>query len=197
MENINTQEKEVEIKRDTRKIIFEKLENLQRNPKTLKKFFPFTMEDFYDDPEGCIEVIEDYIDIHKDKIIDFEFESWIDESSMAPVLMMKMTLVPTISSYLSNIGYLNNLLPSSVESDIIREEITNIISEYQWEFNDEKTRSHLSDRLKFKLNLDDIIDKTTPEDVDNNRYSFFVVKDDKELELNEYLDYIKSKKRFE
>lgn len=185
------------IKNDIRSLIFEKLEALQRGPATLKKFFVFSMEDLRDDYEGCIEVIEDYIDQHKDKILDFEFDSWIDESAMVPVILMRMKLVPTLSSNLSNIRSLNNLLPSSVEADIIREEITNIVSEYQWELNDEKTRSHLADRLKFKLGVEKIEDRTSNDDVDKSKFTFFVVKNGEEIELNEYLNYIADQKRFE
>ena len=188
---------EKNIKVDIRETIFEKIESLQRGPKTIKKFFPFTIEDLIEDYEGCIEVIEDYIDTHKDKIMDFEFESWIDEVSMTPVLMMKIYLVPTIASHLSNVVYLNNLLPSSVESDIIREEITNIISEYREGFNGEKTRSDLANKLRLKLMIDDILDKTSDEDRDNQEFTFVVVKEGKELELNEYLDQIAAQKRFE
>ena len=54
---------EKSIKTDIRGMIFEKMESLQRGPKTIKKFFPFTMEDLVDDYEGCIEVIEDFIEI--------------------------------------------------------------------------------------------------------------------------------------
>ena len=188
---------EKNIKKNIRETIFEKIESLQRGPKAIKKFFPFTMEDLTDDYEGCIEVIENYIDMHKDKIMDFEFESWIDEVSMTPVLMMKMYLVPTIANHLSNIGHLNNLLPSSIEADIIREEITNIISEFQWELNDEKTRGALADRIKFKLGAESIIDRTTEDDINSNKYIFYVVKDGKELELNDYINHIADKKRFE
>lgn len=188
---------EKSIKTDIRGMIFEKMESLLRGPKTIKKFFPFTMEDLSDDYEGCIEVIEDFIEMHKDKIIDFQFESWIDELSMSPVLMMKMYLVPTIEGHLSNIGHLSNLVPSRVESDIIREEITNIISEYQFEFNDEKTRANLASRLKFKLSVDDVIDRTPTELADEGKFKFIIIKDSKEMELNEYLDYIADQKRFE
>ena len=193
--SINNMEKNIKV--DIRETIFEKIESLQRGPKTIKKFFPFTIEDLIEDYEGCIEVIEDYIDTHKDKIMDFEFESWIDEVSMTPVLMMKIYLVPTIASHLSNVVYLNTLLPSSVESDIIREEITNIISEYREGFNGEKTRSDLANKLRLKLMVDDILDKTSDEDRDNQEFTFVVVKEGKELELNEYLDQIAAQKRFE
>jgi hypothetical protein len=184
-------------KSNIRSLIFNKLENLQRGPKTIKKFFPFTMEDLADDYEGCIEAIENFIESHKDKILDFEFESWVDEVTMTPVLMMKMYLVPSIALHLTNISFLNNLLPSSVESEIIREEITNIIAEYQGKFNDAQTRSHLANKLKFKLMADDILDKTSDEDIDNQKFTFVVVKNGKELELNEYLNQIAAQKRFE
>ena len=185
------------IKTDIRSLEFERLGELQKGPQTLKKFFVFSMDDLYKDHEGCIQVIEDYIEQHKDKILDFEFDSWIDEVSMTPVLMMKIYLVPTIASHLSNVVYLNNLLPSSVESDIIREEITNIISEYREGFNGEKTRSDLANKLRLKLMVDDILDKTSDEDRDNQEFTFVVVKEGKELELNEYLDQIAAQKRFE
>jgi hypothetical protein len=84
-----------------------------------------------------------------------------------------------------------------VESEIIREEITNIIAEYQGKFNDAQTRSHLANKLKFKLMADDILDKTSDEDIDNQKFTFVVVKNGKELELNEYLNQIAAQKRFE
>ena len=91
---------EQSIKTEIRDQIFKKIENLQREPQTVKKFFPFTAEDLNKDPEGCIEVIEDYLEQHKDKILDFEFESWMDESVMIPVIMLKMKLLPEISKFL-------------------------------------------------------------------------------------------------
>lgn len=177
--------------------IFEKIESLQRGPKTLKKFFPFTMEDLTDDYEGCLDVIEEYIERHKDKILDFEFESWIDEVTMTPVLMMKMYLVPTIASHISSLSVLNNLLPSSTEADILREEISNLYSEYAWEFNDEKTRSDIMNRLQFKLAVDKIIDKTSTEHIDGQEFNFFVIKNGKEMSLNDYINSIADAKRYE
>ena len=190
---------EQNIKTEIREMIFNKIEKLQREPQTIKKFFPFTMEDLNDDPEGCIEVIEDYLEQHKDKILDFEFESWIDESAMIPVLMLKMELVPSMSKFLVSMRALNNLLPSSVESDIMREEITEIFSQHQWEFNDEKTRTTIANKLKYGIGLifDDVEDRTTPEQIDKGGFNFILKKGDSEMTIEEYLQSIADKKRFE
>jgi hypothetical protein len=190
---------EQNIKTEIREMIFNKIEKLQREPQTIKKFFPFTMEDLNDDPEGCIEVIEDYLEQHKDKILDFEFESWIDESAMIPVLMLKMELVPSMSKFLVSMRALNNLLPSSVESDIMREEITEIFSQHQWEFNDEKTRATIANKLKYGIGLifDDVEDRTTSEQIDKGGFNFILKKGDSEMTIEEYLQSIADKKRFE
>jgi len=99
------------IKTEIRDLIFKKIEKLQRDSQTLKKFFVFNITDLSDDYEGCIEVIEDYLEQHQDKIKDFSFDTWIDEVTMQPVLMMKIELIPTMSVHLSNNSILNNLLP--------------------------------------------------------------------------------------
>ena len=190
---------ENKIKTEIREMIFNKIEKLQREPQTIKKFFPFTMEDLNDDPEGCIEVIEDYLEQHKDKILDFEFESWIDESAMIPVLMLKMELVPSMSKFLISMRALNNLLPSRIESDILREEITEIFSQHQWEFNDEKTRANIANKLKYGIGLifDDVEDRTTPEQIDKGGFNFILKKGDSEMTIEEYLQSIADRKRFE
>lgn len=190
---------EQNIKTEIREMIFNKIEKLQREPQTIKKFFPFTMEDLNDDPEGCIEVIEDYLEQHKDKILDFEFESWIDESAMIPVLMLKIELVPSMSKFLVSMRSLNNLLPSRVESDIIREEITEIFAQHQWEFNDEKTRETIANKLKYGIGLifDDVEDRTTQEQIDKGGFNFILKKGGSEMTIEEYLQSIADKKRFE
>lgn len=190
---------EQSIKTEIRDLIFKKIENLQRDAQTIKKFFPFTMEDLNDDPEGCIEVIEDYLEQHKDKILDFEFESWIDESAMIPVLMLKIKLIPGMSKFLMSMRQLNNLLPSSVESDIIREEITEIFSQHQWEFNTKENRAVIAHKIKYGLGLtfDDVEDRTTPEQIDKGGFNFILKKGDSEMTIEEYLQSIADKKRFE
>jgi hypothetical protein len=177
--------------------IFKKIEELQRREPTLKKFFVFSLEDLQDDPEGCLEVIEDFLETNKDKIEDFEFENWIDEATFSPVLMMKVSLVPNISLHLTNNKLFNMLVPSSVESDLLREEIQDVLARYQWEFNTDETRKSMINDLSFRLGTLDIEDRTTPDNVDQQILNIIIKKDGKDLTLSEYLDLISGKKRFE
>jgi hypothetical protein len=185
------------IKTEIRDLIFKKIEKLQREPQTLKKFFVFNNTDLTDDYEGCMEVIEEYLDQHKDKILDFFFETWIDEITMQPVLMLKMKLVPTISSFLLNNKLLNNLLPSSVEGDILREEISEIFNQHAFEFNEGETRKSIISKIKFRLPLIDIEDRTTDEDNDNQSFNFIVKSRGEEMSLNDYIESISKAGRFE
>jgi hypothetical protein len=185
------------IKTEIRDLIFKRIEKIQREPQTLKKFFVFNNTDLTDDYEGCIEVIEDYLEQHQDKIKDFSFDTWIDEVTMQPVLMMKIELVPTMSIHLSNNFILNNLLPSSVEADILREEISEIFSQHAFEFNDEQTRKSIISKIKFRLPLIDIEDRTSNEDIDNARFNFVVIKGREEMTLNDYIESISKEGRFE
>jgi CDP-diacylglycerol--serine O-phosphatidyltransferase len=130
------------------------------------------------------------------KIKDFSFDTWIDEVTMQPVLMMKIELVPTMSIHLSNNSILNNLLPSSVEEDILREEISEIFNQHAFEFNDEETRKSIISKIKFRLPLIDIEDRTSNEDIDNTRFNFVVIKGGEEMALNEYIESIGKEGRF-
>lgn len=177
--------------------IFKKIEELQRREPTLKKFFVFTLEDLQDDPEGCLEVLEDYLETNKDKIEDFEFETWIDEATFSPVLMMKITLVPDMSLHLTNNKVFNMLVPSSVEAEILREEIQSVLARYQWEFNDEETRKSIINDLSFRLGTLEMRDITTPDNIDQQILNIVIKKDGKDLTLSEYLNSIADKKRFE
>jgi hypothetical protein len=177
--------------------IFKKIEELQRREPTLKKFFVFSLEDLQDDQEGCLEVIEDFLESNKDKIEDFEFENWIDEATFSPVLMMKVSLVPDMSLHLTNNKIFNMLVPSSVESHLLREEIQGVLSRYQWEFNTEETRKSMINDLSFRLGTLDIEDRTTPDNIDQGILNIIIKKDGKDLTISEYLDLISEKKRFE
>jgi len=182
---------------EIRNLLFKKIEKLQRNPQTLKKFFVFNVSDLTDDYEGCIEVMEDYLEQHQDKILDFNFETWIDEITMQPVLMMKIELISEMTMHLSSNTMLNNLLPSSVESDILREEISEIFNQHLYEFNTEENRRSIIDKIKFRIPLIDIADKTTSEDIDNKKFNFVVKRNGVEMTLNDYIESISKEGRFE
>lgn len=177
--------------------IFEKIWDLQTKQPTINKFFVFTLEDLEQDSEGCLDVIESYLERHKDKIEDFFFESWMDEETFTPVLMLKMVPVPEIACHLFSSNLLNVLLPSSKESEILRERITNILNKYSFEFNEEETRKSIVKDLEFIFTDVEIIDKTTPENIDKGVLNFIVKTQDNEMTLEDYLELIASKKRYE
>lgn len=178
-------------------LIFEKIWNLQTNTPTLKKFFSFSLEDLQDNPEECLKEIEDYLEKHKDKIVDFSFDSWIDEETFRPILMMKMYLVESLSMHIYPSNTFNSLLPSSKEAMLLRERITNVMNEYNFEFNTEDVRKLILEKLKYVLGGIEIIDLTTFENIDKGVANFIVKHEDNEMTLQEYLELVASKKRHE
>lgn len=177
--------------------IFDKIWDLQNRVPTINKFFVFSLEDFHDDPEGCLEVIETYLEKHIDKLEDFFFESWIDEETFKPILMLKMIPVPEIAQHLFPSNLINILLPSSRESEILRNRITNVLNKYAFEFSDDETRKRIVKDLEFALSGIEIIDKTTFESIDKGILNFIVRHEDHEMTLEEYLELVASKKRYE
>jgi hypothetical protein len=181
---------------EIRKIIFNKLEELLNKPTTINKFFVFTLEDLKHDPEGCIEVIEDYIEQHKDKIEDIEFDTWIDEETFSPVVMMRMIPNKELAKYLYSSNVLNNLLPSSVEAHLLRERVTGVFEKFQFEFNEPSIRNSMKQEIEYILGVT-IIDKTTDTNSDQGATNFVVIDDSNEMTLAEYLDAVAAKKRHE
>ncbi len=180
-----------------RELIFKKIEELQLKTPTLNKFFVFSIEEITKDYEGCLESIEGYLETHKDKIEDFEFESWIDSEDFSFILMLKMKLVDSMSRHLIPSSVLNSLLPSSVEARILRERVQNILLNYSWEFSDEATRKNIIRELEICLSVENIEDRTTSENIDRGVLNFIINQDSEELTISEYLSKIGNKKRFE
>lgn len=179
-----------------RDLIFKRMVELLRKPPVLNKFFVFNLTDLNDDPEGCIEVIEDFLEKHKDKVKDIRFDTWIDEETFLPVIKMEMHLTDDISSHLMHSNLLNNLIPSSDEEHLLRERITRIISKYGFEFNTEDVRKSIAKEISWLLSKE-ISDDTTNEDVDSGGYKFSVSDSVEKISLDEYLKKIKDNKRFE
>jgi len=181
---------------EVKKLIFNKIESLLNKPATINKFFVFTLEDLKHDPEGCIEVIEDYLEQHKDKIEDIEFDTWIDEETFSPVVMMRMIPNKELAKYLYNSNVINNLLPSSVEAHLLRERVTGVLEKYEFEFNETSIRNSMKQEIEYILGAS-IIDKTTDSNCDLGVTNFVVIDDSNEMILLEYLDTVAAKKRHE
>ena len=181
---------------EVKKLIFDKLEALLSKPATINKFFVFTLEDLKHDSEGCIEVIENYLEQHKDKIEDIEFDTWIDEATFSPVVMMRMIPNKELGRYLHITNVLNSLLPSSIEAHLLRERVTGVFEKFQFEFNEPSIRNNMKQEIEYILGVT-IIDKTTDSNSDQGVANFIVIDDSNEMTLAEYLDAVAAKKRHE
>jgi hypothetical protein len=181
---------------EVKKLIFDKLEALLSKPATINKFFVFTLEDLKHDSEGCIEVIENYLEQHKDKIEDIEFDTWIDEATFSPVVMMRMIPNKELGRYLHITNVLNSLLPSSIEAHLLRERVTGVFEKFQFEFNEPSIRNNMKQEIEYILGVT-ILDKTTELNVDQGVANFIVIEDSNEMSLGEYLDAVAAKKRHE
>jgi hypothetical protein len=179
--------------------IFQKIWDLQTSTPTLKKFFYFTFEDLQNNPEECLKEIEDYLQKHKDKIKDFSFETWLDEETFEAILMLKMDIDESLSVHIYPPNSFNTLLPSSKESMLLRERVTNLFNQYSFDFNSQESRNVIIHKLQYILGLGsvEVIDITSQENIDQGSLNFIVKKDDKEMSLNEYLELVESKRRFE
>lgn len=180
-----------------RKLIFKKLEELVTKTPTLNKFFVFSIEELSNDYEGCLESIENYLDQHKDKIEDFEFDSWIDSETFNIIVMLKMSLDYSLARHMKPSNVLNSLLPSSVESQILRERIQEIFLNYNWDFNTEENRKKMILELEMVLGIQGIQDRTTPQNIDLGVLNFIFNHEGQDLTLSGYLDAVAAKKRFE
>ena len=180
-----------------RDLIFNKIEELQKSVPTLKKFFVLDPEELKIDPEGYLEVIEDYLTEHDDKIQDFKFESWIDDETFSIILMLTMTLKPEISAFMFRGNALNNLVPSKIEAEILREKTQHILQKYGWEFNTKETRAQIVAELTSALGVDEIIDRTTDETIDTQKMDLFIKNLGNEFEINGFLRNIADKGRFQ
>ena len=181
-----------------RDLVFKKIEELQMKPSTINKFFVFSPDELEKDPEGCLDSICDYLEKHKEKIENIEIDSWIDSESFDVVLQIKMIPVESLSLYMKRNSFINNLLPSSVEAFILRSYVQELVNRYSFEFNNPHARKQFVNDLEFFLDLSGKIkDLTTPENVDKGILNFIITHNEKEITINEYLEEVIAKKRFE
>jgi len=180
-----------------RELIFKKLSEHVRTTPSVNKFFIFNIDDLENDPEKCLNLIDEHIEKHKDKIEDIEFESWIDDETFCPVIMLKMYPVKSIADHLGRSQILYSLLPSSTEAELLREDVQNILAKYEWKFNEDTIRKSILQEIGFSISVSDIIDKTTNENVDSGVVNFVIQEEGKEITISEYLENVAAKKRFE
>jgi hypothetical protein len=80
--------------------------------------------------------------------------------------------------------------------DKIRNDINNILLNYQYEFNTPDIRLELASKIGQYLDRE-IVDRTTQQLVDNNTYNLAVKIEDKEYSIFQYLTHLKLIQSFE
>jgi hypothetical protein len=181
--------------------IYEKLIEMQDKPVELRKVFTFSVEDLQDTPETCSMEIKDYLETHREKIEDFYFESYIDEETFSPVLVMH--IIPNAEwrgfsllyrSLMMKNQIFENLVPTKRRVSRIRKELENILNNYLFEFNDEKTRRSMASDIQKILTVPgkypEVIDITDVRDVEAGQYSFIVRENDNEMTIGEYMQLL-------
>ena len=76
-----------------------------------------------------------------------------------------------------------------MDADKIKQDIKEILNRYLFEVNTEKTRNQICNDLSVYLNRN-VIDKTTPEMVQNQQFDFRVKVNGTYIKLDEYLSMI-------
>ena len=72
-----------------RKLVIQKLTEMRDRPKEVRRVFDFTMEDLQD---NGFEEISSYVAMHRDKISDFWIESYFEEHTFRPKVVVHMIL---------------------------------------------------------------------------------------------------------
>jgi len=77
-----------------------KLKGSIESPRLYKKF-DFSMEELGDSPERILEVVE-YLDMHKDKIIDYNIHTWTDSETFHTIIMLEVIPNEEYSKYMES-----------------------------------------------------------------------------------------------
>jgi hypothetical protein len=182
-------------------LIKEKLHALteERN-KTIRKVFEMSIEEIQDNPRKSYQTIKDYIKQHEDKIEDFWFDSYVDENTFTPMLVLHVLPIASIRDSLIN-NYWNNIVNLNVIPFVVEDKISEIFQQFIFEFNDFSTRKHLSSMIeqliKFYTNVEFFIDDDTSKDQsDSGQISLIAVSEYGTMPLNEFLFLLSEKNMF-
>jgi hypothetical protein len=174
--------------------IYKRLDEMNKRPHELRKTFSFNMEDLQDKPEICLKEIKDYLDLHGDKIDDFRFESYVDEETFKPMLIMHILLNEEWQKMIVSNGLWENLIPATRKVESLREQVRSVMELYLYEINDATTRKQMAMHIQSVITIPgkdvEVIDITTNEDVDANRFSYVVRDGENEIGLDAYIDFL-------
>lgn len=170
-------------------LIKQKLQKLvDEKDKTIRKVFSFSLEELQDNPRKSFIAIKEYIKEHEDKIEDFWFDSYIDENTFMPMLVLHVLPVESIREHLINTHWSHianlNVIPYTIEDNVNK-----IFNSFLFEFNNQTTRKQLASMIEqlIKLYTDTEFRIEDRSDEDSNSVILTVVSEYGELSMNEFL----------
>jgi hypothetical protein len=189
-----------------RKKLKEKLRDLTSDQnKTIKKTFVFSIEELQDSPEECFEEIYQYLSTHKDRIEDFWFNSYLDENSFLPTLVINILPQKEIRHHMIN-NHWENLINLPIDNDIdidkvdsIIESLEKVFQNFLYEFNTKEIRETiilaikqiLSNRITVDFEIVDFTDKSL---ADKGSVDIRVIYENKIFTFKDFLIHLSSKK---
>jgi hypothetical protein len=170
-------------------LIKQKLQTLvDDKEKTIRKVFNFSLEELQDNPRKTFATIRSYLRDHADKIEDFWFDSYVDENTFMPVLVLHVLPIETVRNHLINTHWKHiadlNIIPYTIEDNVIK-----IFNSFMFEFNDYATREQLTSMIEQLIKLYTvvdfrIVDKT---EEDSTLINLAISSEYGETSLNEFL----------
>ena len=167
---------------------------MQQKPLELRKVFSFSVESLQDNPETCFREIKEYLDMHSDKIEDFYFESYIDQETFAPIMVIHV--IPNVEwrSKMMRNEIFENMLPAKILVSRIRQRLQNTMNNYLFEFNDTTTRKNMVSDIQKIITTPgkypEVVDITDQAPAEAGAFRYLVRYNDHEMTLAEYLKVI-------
>jgi hypothetical protein len=170
-------------------LIKQKLQTLvDDKEKTIRKVFNFSLEELQDNPRKTFATIRNYLRDHADKIEDFWFDSYVDENTFMPILVLHVLPVETVRNHLINTHWKHiadlNIIPYTIEDNV-----TKIFNSFLFEFNDYATRTQLSAMIEQLIKLYTVVDFRIVDKTEEDSTSINLVISSEygETSLNEFL----------
>jgi hypothetical protein len=178
--------------------IYTRLVEMQDRHIELRKVFKFTVEKLQDEPQSCLREIEEYLKEHDDKIEDYWFQSYIDENTFEPHMVMNVVPNSHWRSMMQKNTLFENMLPRHLRVGILEKRVRDIMESYLFEMNSKETRHKMALDIEKAIFEPGkrlrVLDSTTEEEADSGGFSFIVKDEEEETSLKEYLVKVVSSK---
>ena len=145
------------------KILQEKIDALHYKEKMIKKTFKFTSENLKNNPNGCFNEIVKYLEKNSENIVDFEIDHWIDSEDFSNVLSINILPTDGIKNEIPPLYDIFHISSRNAILDSMRENIQNVLSSHEWNFEESENREIIRKSLIkcLGVNIEDHTKKET------------------------------------